>query len=336
MAGSSKDQEYPSRHIHVCGRRGVAGPFRFVFWFAFFGTLLPVVCFFVFEGPWMWSWFSPAVVIIEGVLYAICVSFHLYLAFSDPGIIPRPLNPTLDPYNAPPLTKLIPFKDGTTYPLKYCTTCSLYRLPRSVHCGVCDACVDQFDHHCPWTGNCVGKRNYTTFLHMNGLFFLLCLYTCSLLVAKIIVLSLNSPNSGPQAFWEAVTIDPAAPIIVLYSLVFIAFLGQLFVYHIFLSCLGQTTNEYIKRVYRGGAAGGGFKKNPHSDTPWRNLFRRFCGYRMARYIKFHQMQGREDLSPPGEGFFLENNKEEEHVALVSIDLTERGKGGKATTEIISI
>jgi palmitoyltransferase len=66
----------------------------------------------------------------------------------------------------------------------FCPYCLVKHKYRSKHCLVCENCIEEFDHHCFWVGNCIGKNNYTLFftfliyVNLNTLFNLgiICYY----------------------------------------------------------------------------------------------------------------------------------------------------------------
>ena len=46
----------------------------------------------------------------------------------------------------------------------YCKVCASNVGANSKHCGECNKCVSDFDHHCQWLNNCIGSQNRKFFL----------------------------------------------------------------------------------------------------------------------------------------------------------------------------
>ena len=48
---------------------------------------------------------------------------------------------------------------------RFCERCKMWvnldKKPN--HCFDCDICIEGYDHHCPWTSKCIGRKNLTTF-----------------------------------------------------------------------------------------------------------------------------------------------------------------------------
>eukprot|EP00124_Ichthyophonus_hoferi_P005334 Ihof_evm2s748 gene=Ihof_evmTU2s748 len=126
------------------------------------------------RAPEIWHRITPAVPIILAYLLIFSMNNFYRVAFTDPGVLPRASPPQADQSLAPFYHDITIY--DTTIKVKWCDTCNMYRRPRSTHCSVCNACVELFDHHCPWVANCVGKRNYKYFVgFVTTLFFYLIL-----------------------------------------------------------------------------------------------------------------------------------------------------------------
>ena len=46
---------------------------------------------------------------------------------------------------------------------KFCKICKVEYVSNRNHCHDCGVCIDEYDHHCPWTSQCIGKGNLCCF-----------------------------------------------------------------------------------------------------------------------------------------------------------------------------
>ena len=93
--------------------------------------------------------------------------YLLICIFSDPGVLPKYNNNKISEEdiksNSFLKKKKYYFIRGRKFKVKLCSTCHIFRGPGVSHCKKCNNCVENFDHHCPWLGNCIGKNNYFYF-----------------------------------------------------------------------------------------------------------------------------------------------------------------------------
>eukprot|EP01059_Diplonema_ambulator_P009218 TRINITY_DN19058_c0_g1_i3.p2 TRINITY_DN19058_c0_g1~~TRINITY_DN19058_c0_g1_i3.p2 ORF type:complete len:189 (+),score=40.77 TRINITY_DN19058_c0_g1_i3:1447-2013(+) len=133
---------------------------------------------------------------------------------------------------------------------KWCTTCHIWRPERTSHCHDCNNCVLRFDHHCPWTGTCIGKRNYRYFVTFLWSTSLLAIFVCGVCVAELISASKKEEedNYVLRFFSGASRSHYMAPILLVYTLFILCCVGGLCCYHTSLVVSNKTTHEDMKYI----------------------------------------------------------------------------------------
>ncbi|KAI9527925.1 Palmitoyltransferase ZDHHC5-A [Dissostichus eleginoides] len=223
--------------------------------------------FFCFTCPWLSERFSVAVPIYNGVVFLFVLANFCMATFMDPGIFPRAEEDEdkEDDFRAP-LYKTVEIR-GIQVRMKWCSTCRFYRPPRCSHCSVCDNCVEDFDHHCPWVNNCIGRRNYRYFF-----LFLLSLTVHIMAVFGFGMLFILYHRQNIDRLHAIVTLA----VMCVAGLFFIPVAG-LTGFHIVLVARGRTTNEQVTGKFRGGV-------NPFTNGCWKNVSHVLCSSQAPRYL----------------------------------------------------
>lgn len=206
--------------------------------------LVPVSAFYGLLGPTL-SETNPILLGVVSVAFFWTMVCLIITGWSDPGIIPRQtIEDALRQARAhgadeqegePPSTLTMEGDDGEPTVFRYCPTCHIYKPPRASHCSDCDNCCKEFDHHCPFVGNCVGQRNYGAFCA-----FLIC-------VVALLVSVLSSFVVGSTAVANSQTTNLVFAIIILvFSILMCAVIGGFSAFHCGLVLTGRTTKEQLK------------------------------------------------------------------------------------------
>ncbi|KAM4634376.1 palmitoyltransferase ZDHHC8B [Polymixia lowei] len=198
--------------------------------------------FFVFTCPWLAVTISPAVPPCCAILFLFVLANFTMATFMDAGVLPTANEDEDkdDDFRAP-LYKNVDVK-GVQVRMKWCASCHFYRPPRCSHCSVCDHCVEDFDHHCPWVNNCIGRRNYRYF----------CLFLLSLTVHMVAVFTfgLLYVLNHLEDLWK-LHCSVTLAVISVSGLFLIPVLG-LTGFHLYLVSRGRTTNEQVTGKFQGG------------------------------------------------------------------------------------
>jgi palmitoyltransferase ZDHHC9/14/18 len=254
-------QVWPGKNAICCGGRIIVAKNYWILLLTLFLVLTASSLFFIFDAIYMWKNVHKALPIITALLLILVISSLMHAALMDPGILPRAgpdeynywynfeksalanepdrmrLNASVSQMQ---ITSQVVRVNGRDMNMKWCYTCRMYRPPRTSHCSICNNCIEQFDHHCPWVGNCVGKRNYRYFYMFLASVTVLTVYVMTLGIIHLLLIAQTA------TMLDAMRATPGTCVEIMICFFSIWSLIGLTGFHTYLIGFALTTNEDIK------------------------------------------------------------------------------------------
>ncbi|ORZ37217.1 hypothetical protein BCR44DRAFT_44894 [Catenaria anguillulae PL171] len=138
--------------------------------------------------------------------------------------------------------------------MHFCLSCMNRRPLRSKHCKQCGRCVVRFDHHCPWTWNCIGANNHRVFiLLLIGIIFLALWFMSDWSLASDIRLAALPARDAAKLTQAclgfgpciAFTLDPVGGWISVFGVIQVTWVALLLAQQVYHAASNATTNEWI-------------------------------------------------------------------------------------------
>uniref|UniRef100_A0A8C2ZIE3 Palmitoyltransferase n=1 Tax=Cyclopterus lumpus TaxID=8103 RepID=A0A8C2ZIE3_CYCLU len=237
--------------------------------------------FFVFTCPWLAVTICPAVPPCCAILFLFVLANFTMATFMDAGVLPMANeDEDKDDEFRAPLYKNVDVK-GVQVRMKWCASCHFYRPPRCSHCSVCDHCVEDFDHHCPWVNNCIGRRNYR--------YFFLFLLSLTFHMIGVFTFGLIYVLHHMDELWK-LHCTVTLVVISISGLFLIPVLG-LTGFHFYLVSRGRTTNEQVTGKFQGGV-------NPFTQGCCNNLEYLVCSPISPNYTARPRKKTAIHVQPP--------------------------------------
>nr|GMD37057.1 probable protein S-acyltransferase 15 [Ipomoea batatas] len=168
---------------------------------------------------------------------SLCIFSYFVCVLKDPGTVPSSYVPDVEE------NQLSDQESGRiAVQAVKCDKCLGHKPPRAHHCRVCKRCILRMDHHCLWINNCVGHKNYKSFVLLVFYATVASTYSSIMLISSILdkeweffsckwVESYDFSQALLRYFWG-------------HDFGLTLTLGTLLSWHIYLIAHNMTTIEY--------------------------------------------------------------------------------------------